>query len=57
MNLGNYSKLYGSLTGGVLGYLISALGVPAALATPEMQAALTVVLSGLFTYAFPKNKP
>jgi hypothetical protein len=57
MNLGNYSKLYGSVSGGVLGYLIAALGLPAAFATPEMTAALTVILSGIFTFAFPANRP
>lgn len=54
--LGNYSKLYGSLTGGVIGVLISRLGLPAELATPEVQGAVTVILSALFTFAFPANK-
>jgi hypothetical protein len=54
--MGNYSKLYGSLTGGIIGFVISRLGLPAALATPEVQGALTIILSALATWAFPANK-
>lgn len=57
MDLGNYSKLYGSLTGGIIGILVSRLGLPAEFATPEIQGALTVLMSALFTYAFPRNNP
>lgn len=55
--LGNYSKLYGSLTGGILGFIISRLGLPAELATPEVQGAITIVLSAVATALFPANKP
>lgn len=57
MELGNYSKLYGSLIGGVFGVLVSRLGLPAELASPDIQSAVIVLMSGLFTYAFPRNKP
>lgn len=55
--LGNYSKLYGSLAGGIVGFIVSRLGLPADLATPEVQGAVTIILSALFTFFFPANKP
>lgn len=54
--LGNISKLVGSISGGVVGWLIARLGLPADLMTPDFQAALIVVLSGLFTFFFPPNR-
>lgn len=54
--LGNISKLVGSLSGGIVGWLIARLGLPADLMTPDFQAALIVVLSGLFTFFFPPNR-
>lgn len=54
--LGNYSKLIGSLVGFVAGVAVS-YGLPAELATPEIQLSLTGLLVGVATWAFPKNKP
>lgn len=54
---GNYSKLVGSLTGGIIGVLVSRFGLPAEIATPEFTGAVTVLLSAVFTYFFPANKP
>lgn len=54
--LGNYSKLYGSLTGGIIGFVISRLGLPAEFATPEVQGALTILLSAAATALFPANQ-
>lgn len=67
---GNYSKFVGSIVGGIVGlvfgYLASkglgtctAEGVCTILGFSDMQvtSALTVLLSGVFTFAFPANKP
>jgi|EndMetStandDraft_8_1072994.scaffolds.fasta_scaffold1072172_2 hypothetical protein len=55
--LGNYSKAIGALVGGVFGVLVSRYGLPDAWATPEIQGAVTVLLSAACTWAFPANKP
>lgn len=55
--LGNYSKLIGSLVGGIFGVLVSRYGLPDAWATPEIQGAVTVLLSAACTWAFPANEP
>jgi hypothetical protein len=55
--MGNYSKLIGSLVGGLLGMLVSFGILPAEWATPEIQAAIVTLLSSIFTFAFPANKP
>lgn len=54
---GNYSKLIGSLTGGIFGLLVSRYGLPAEFATPEIVGGVTTLIGGLFTWAFPANKP
>jgi len=54
--LGNYSKFYGSLVGGIVGVLVSKYGLPAELATPEIQGAVTVLLAAVTTFLFPANK-
>jgi len=55
--LGNYSKAIGALVGGVFGVLVSRYGLPDVWATPEIQGAVTVLLSAACTWAFPANKP
>jgi hypothetical protein len=55
--MGNYSKLIGAVVGGVIGLLGSAFALPTDWATPEIQGALTVLMSALFTFFFPANKP
>lgn len=54
--MGNYSKLFGSLIGGVVGIVVSRYGLPAESA-PELTGAITVLLSAFTTWAFPANKP
>lgn len=54
--MGNYSKLIGSIVGGVVGIAVS-FGLPAEWATPELQGAIVVVLSAIATFIFPSNKP
>lgn len=55
--MGAYSKMIGALVGGVAGFLVSMFGLPEAWATPEMQGAITVLLSTVFAFAFPANTP
>lgn len=54
---GNYSKFFGSIVGALAGVAVSKLGLPADLATPEIQAATTVILTGIVTFLFPANQP
>lgn len=54
---GSYSKLIGSFVGGIFGFAVANWGFPAEWATPEIQGAVTVIMSSAFTYFFPKNKP
>lgn len=56
IDMGNYSKLIGSLVGGVMGILVTKSIIPADLNTPEIQAAVTVLASAFFTFIFPANK-
>jgi hypothetical protein len=53
--MGNYSKLIGSVVGGVVGWLGSKYALPASLTSPEIQAAATLILSAVATYLFPAN--
>jgi hypothetical protein len=55
--MGNYSKLVGAVVGGVAGVLVSRFGLPTEFATPEIQGAVTVILSAVATFLFPANKP
>lgn len=55
-NMGNYSKLIGSLVGGVLGLLVAKNVIPAEFNTPDVQAAVTVLVSAFAVWAFPANK-
>lgn len=53
--MANYSKLFGSIIGGLvgLGVSIGLLEEP----SPELVGAITTTLAALFTYFFPANKP
>ena len=53
--MGNYSKLIGSIIGGVLGWLGSTYALPPELTSPNIQAAATIILSAAATYLFPAN--
>ena len=53
--MGNYSKMIGALVGGVAGLLVSVFGLPDAWTSPELQGAITIILSTVFAYAFPAN--
>jgi hypothetical protein len=53
--LGNYSKLIGSLVGGLFGMLVSFGIMPTEWATPEIQASIVTLLSAVFTFLFPAN--
>ena len=53
--MGNYSKLIGSIVGGVIGWLGSKYALPQSLTSPEIQAAATLILSAVATYLFPAN--
>jgi hypothetical protein len=53
--MGNYSKLIGSIVGGVVGWLGSKYALPPSLTSPEIQAAATLILSAVATYLFPAN--
>lgn len=55
--MGNYSKLIGSIVGGVAGLLVAKGLLPSEWATPEIQGAIVVLLSAAATYFFPANKP
>ncbi|WP_315920470.1 hypothetical protein [Mesorhizobium sp. SP-1A] len=55
--MGNYSKLIGSIVGGVAGLLVARGLLPEEWATTEIQGAIVVLLSAVATYAFPANKP
>jgi len=55
--MGNYSKLIGSIVGGLLGLGVSKGILPAELATPEIVAAITALFAAVATYLFPANKP
>lgn len=54
--LGNYSKLAGSIVGGLVGFAVSNGFLPPELGTPEIVAALTAICSAVATYAFPANR-
>jgi hypothetical protein len=55
--MGNYSKVIGAVVGGVVGLLGSRFGLPTDWATPEVQGAITILLSAGATFLFPANKP
>ncbi len=53
--MGNYSKLIGTLVGGIVGVLVSSFGLPADFATVEIQGAITVLIAGVAAFLFPAN--
>ncbi|CCV07448.1 hypothetical protein MESS2_570007 [Mesorhizobium metallidurans STM 2683] len=53
--MGNYSKLIGSIVGGVIGWLGSKYALPPDLTSPEVQTGATLILSAVATYLFPAN--
>lgn len=53
--MGNYSKLIGSIVGGIIGWLGSKYALPPELTSPNIQAAATIILSAIATYLFPAN--
>jgi hypothetical protein len=55
MNMGNYSKLFGSVIGGLLGLGVSKFGLPAEMASPEVVGGLTTLAAAVVTWAFPAN--
>lgn len=54
--LGNYSKFYGALVGGIVSYLVSRNFLPADFNTPDVVAALTTVVTAISVWAFPANQ-
>jgi hypothetical protein len=54
-NMGNYSKLIGSIVGGAIGWIGSKYALPPSLTSPEIQTAATLILSAVATYLFPTN--
>lgn len=54
--MSNYNKLIGSIVGGLLGFGVAKGLLPADWGTPEITGAFTLVLSAIFTFAFPANK-
>lgn len=55
--MGNYSKLVAVLVGTAFGYAGSRFGLPADLATPEIQGAVTLLIASFLVFIFPANKP
>lgn len=55
--MGNYSKLIGSIVGGLLSWLVARYALPPEWASTDMVQAITVIIGSLFVYAFPANKP
>ncbi len=53
--MSNYSKAFGSLFGGLLGWGASK-GLPVDFAGPEMSQGLAIIAGTFFTWFFPANK-
>lgn len=56
VQVGNYSKLIGSLVGGILGFAVAHWGFPSVFDTPEAIGAITILVGAIATWAFPANK-
>ncbi len=54
--MGNYSKLIGSIVGGLIGLGVSKGLLPAEANTPEIIGAVTTLFAAVSTYLFPANK-
>lgn len=55
--MGNYSKFFGALIGGILSFGAMKFGLPAEWATGDFAVALTTVVTSIAVYLFPANKP
>ena len=55
--MGNWSKLIGTLVGGLLGLAVNFGLIPDGAITADVQSALVVLLAALGTAIFPANKP
>ncbi len=53
--MGNWSKLIGTLVGGLLGLAINFGLIPDGTITADVQSALVVLLAGIGTALFPPN--
>lgn len=53
--LGNYSKAIGAIVGAVTGWAVSQFGLPAEWASPEINLAVTTIITTLVVYIFPAN--
>ncbi len=51
-----FSKLWGSLIGGVIGIGISKFGLPAEFGSPEIVGALTTLVAAAGTFFAPANR-
>lgn len=51
-----YSKMFGSIIGGVLGIAVSKFGLPAELASPEVVGTLTALAAAFVTWLAPANQ-
>lgn len=54
--LGNHSKLYGTIVGGGVSWLVSRGLLPPEFSTPDMIIAMTTFFAALVMYFFPANK-
>lgn len=54
--MGNYSKFFGAVVGAILSWGATK-GLPAELTGPEMNVALTGVITSFVVWLFPANKP
>lgn len=55
--MSNYSKLIGSIVGSLLSWLVAKYALPPEWSSPDMVAAVTMIIGAIFVYAFPANKP
>lgn len=55
--MGNYSKFFGAIVGGILAWLTAKFGLPAEWAAGDFAAAITTVVTAVVVWAFPANDP
>jgi len=53
--LGNYSKAVGAIVGAILSWLVVQFGLPPEWAGPEMNLAVTTIITTFLVYIFPAN--
>lgn len=51
-----YSKMFGAIIGAVLGMAVAKFGLPAEVASPEVESALTLLVTAFATWLAPANK-